>query len=218
MGQTVAAKEGHERLGKRGESFIKGQQGGFAGKGIADQDGNKIDHVVLTKACAGEAHLFLDDFEDSLMGKNLSKGSHFSHPGRSRGLRFRGNLDRDRRMRHTTNVSSLFEKRSLIVFSQGDTFFARAPASLLFSYETSLRIPWAMVFQKTLIEHWNGKQWSIVPSPNVSGSTSDILNGVEEVSARNIWAVGVFFTRSAGGLPLIEHWNGVQWSIVPGAD
>src|SRR6266851_5434495 len=142
MGQTVAAKEGHERLGKRGESFIKGQQGGFAGKGIADQDGNKIDHVVLTKACAGEAHLFLDDFEDSLMGKNLSKGSHFSHPGRSRGLRFRGNLDRDRRMRHTTNVSSLFEKRSLIVFSQGDTFFARAPASLLFSYETSLRIPW----------------------------------------------------------------------------
>ena len=76
----------------------------------------------------------------------------------------------------------------------------------------------SMVFQKTLIEHWNGKQWSIVPSPNVSGSTSDILNGVEEVSARNIWAVGVFFTRSAGGLPLIEHWNGVQWSIVPGAD
>src|SRR5260370_21286278 len=149
MGQTVAAKEGHERLGKRGESFIKGQQGGFAGKGIADQDGNKIDHVVLTKACAGEAHLFLDDFEDSLMGKNLSKGSHFSHPGRSRGLRFRGNLDRDRRMRHTTNVSSLFEKRSLIVFSQGDTFFARAPASLLFSYETSLRIPWAVPIQKT---------------------------------------------------------------------
>src|SRR5713101_183920 len=147
MGQTVAAKEGHERLGKRGESFIKGQQGGFAGKGIADQDGNKIDHVVLTKACAGEAHLFLDDFEDSLMGKNLSKGSHFSHPGRSRGLRFRGNLDRDRRMRHTTNVSSLFEKRSLIVFSQGDTFFARAPASLLFSYETSLRIPWDALVQ-----------------------------------------------------------------------
>jgi hypothetical protein len=72
--------------------------------------------------------------------------------------------------------------------------------------------------EQTLIEHWNGKQWSIVTSPNVSGSTNDSLNGVEEVSARNIWAVGVFFTRSAGGLPLIEHWDGVQWSIVPGAD
>ncbi len=76
----------------------------------------------------------------------------------------------------------------------------------------------SMVFQRTLIEHWNGKQWSTVASPNVSGSTSDILNGVEEVSARNIWAVGEFFSNSAGGLPLIEHWDGAQWSIVPGAD
>src|SRR5713101_3060053 len=172
MGQTVAAKEGHERLGKRGESFIKGQQGGFAGKGIADQDGNKIDHVVLTKACAGEAHLFLDDFEDSLMGKNLSKGSHFSHPGRSRGLRFRGNLDRDRRMRHTTNVSSLFEKRSLIVFSQGDTFFARAPASLLFSYETSLRIPWVP-------QRESGTRWRAAADVGAAGASQGKAYGRE---------------------------------------
>ena len=44
------------------------------------------------------------------------------------------------------------------------------------------------------------------------------LNAVVKVSARNIWAVGVFFSNSTGGLPLIERWDGVQCSIVPGAD
>src|SRR6266702_2731038 len=72
--------------------------------------------------------------------------------------------------------------------------------------------------EQTLIEHWDGTRWSIVPSPNAPGSTNNSLNGVEEVSTRSIWTVGVFFTSTSGGLPLIEHWNGVRWSIVPGAD
>src|SRR5216683_586897 len=85
--------------------------------------------------------------------------------------------------------------------------------------EVSAHNVWAVGrTNQSLTEHWNGKQWSIVASPNPTGSSFTFLNGVEEVSARNIWAVGVFFTRSAGGMPLIEHWNGVQWSIVPGAD
>ncbi len=64
MGQTVAIKQGHERLGKRGKSFVKGEHGGFAGHRIADQDHDKIDEVVLTKARTGEPHLFLDLFQD----------------------------------------------------------------------------------------------------------------------------------------------------------
>src|SRR5712691_6955542 len=42
------------------------------------------------------------------------------------------------------------------------------------------------------------------------------LNAVAAVSARNIWAVGDSFS---GGVeqPLIEHWNGGQWSIVASA-
>ncbi len=62
---------------------------------------------------------------------------------------------------------------------------------------------------QSLIEHWNGKQWSIVASPNPVGATFTFLEGVTEVSAHNIWAVG-----DSGGQPLIEHWNGKQWSIV----
>jgi hypothetical protein len=39
----------------------------------------------------------------------------------------------------------------------------------------------------TLIEHWDGSNWSIVGSP---GSASWQLNGVAAVSANDVWAVG----------------------------
>src|ERR1700680_466488 len=43
--------------------------------------------------------------------------------------------------------------------------------------------------QRTLAEHWNGSQWSIVPSPN-DHSIYDVLNGVSAVSTGDVWAVG----------------------------
>ena len=58
--------------------------------------------------------------------------------------------------------------------------------------------------QHQIIEHWNGKVWSIIPSPNPSVYTNP--TGVTAISANNVWAVG------DGG---IEHWNGKEWSIVP---
>ncbi len=83
MGQLVSVKQGHERLGKRQQPFVKGQERGFARKNVADQDGDQIDEVVVTKARAGETHLILDRFQDSRMGENLRKDRRFSHPGRS---------------------------------------------------------------------------------------------------------------------------------------
>jgi len=76
----------------------------------------------------------------------------------------------------------------------------------------------------TLVEHWNGTSWSIVPSAN-SPSLGDggwsMLSGVAAVSASNIWAVG---SRGSGGSyqTLVEHWDGTSWSVVaspsPGDD
>src|SRR5260370_37896920 len=40
-----------------------------------------------------------------------------------------------------------------------------------------------------LIEHWNGSSWRVVTSP-LQG-TSDLLNGIDVDSLRNIWRVGV---------------------------
>ncbi|MGI8586143.1 MAG: S-layer homology domain-containing protein [Chloroflexia bacterium] len=56
----------------------------------------------------------------------------------------------------------------------------------------------------TLIEHWDGSSWSIVPSPNVGSD----LAGVAAVAANDVWAVGDPGT-------LTEHWNGSIWSVVP---
>ncbi|HLH63261.1 MAG TPA: hypothetical protein VKV20_16385 [Ktedonobacteraceae bacterium] len=65
---------------------------------------------------------------------------------------------------------------------------------------------------KTLIEHWDGTQWSIIPSPN-AGTDFCQLYGVAAISARNIWAVGVD-THVPPVFTLTEHWNGTKWSIV----
>lgn len=66
--------------------------------------------------------------------------------------------------------------------------------------------------QQTLIEHWNGTQWSIVQRPNVP-SLFNVLAAISPVSAKDIWAVGNA-SGNNGFQPLFEHWNGTQWSIV----
>src|SRR5205807_495772 len=74
--------------------------------------------------------------------------------------------------------------------------------------------------QLTLIEHWNGKKWSIIPSPDPSAYKPYLFNnlyGVTAISTNNVWAVGeVYYTQVPS--PLIEHWNGTRWSVVPGAN
>jgi hypothetical protein len=68
------------------------------------------------------------------------------------------------------------------------------------------------IYSKTLIEHWDGTSWSIVPSPNVP-AVSNALYGITAVSATDIWAVG---TAQKYGMSLIEHWNGTTWRLVAG--
>lgn len=70
---------------------------------------------------------------------------------------------------------------------------------------------------RTLVEHWNGSKWSVVPSPN-AGSGENVLSAVAAVSSTDIWAVGY---RHGPGAPgggdrktLVEHWDGAKWRIV----
>jgi hypothetical protein len=67
---------------------------------------------------------------------------------------------------------------------------------------------------RTLIQHWNGSAWSIVPSPNPTGSIYNFSWGIEAVSATDVWVMGRSY---AGDLypTLIERWNGSAWSITP---
>lgn len=69
----------------------------------------------------------------------------------------------------------------------------------------------------TLIESWGGSAWSIVPSPNVSPSLGNYLDGVSCLSATFCTAVGSFISK-LGDRTLVETWDGSTWSIVPSPD
>jgi hypothetical protein len=65
----------------------------------------------------------------------------------------------------------------------------------------------------TLIEHWDGSDWSIVPSPDPVGLERPYLACVSVVSTDDVWAVGGSrYTEQS--IPLVEHWNGKRWSII----
>lgn len=65
-----------------------------------------------------------------------------------------------------------------------------------------------------LIEHWDGTQWSVVPTLIHPSNFSGDLHAVSALSPSDVWAVG---SRGMNNT-LIEHWNGTEWSIVPSPD
>ena len=69
-------------------------------------------------------------------------------------------------------------------------------------------------FDQTLIESWNGSDWSIVTSPNTSPTQNNYLSGVSCTSPAACTAVG-FQSTASTEQTLIESWNGSAWSIVP---
>jgi hypothetical protein len=66
---------------------------------------------------------------------------------------------------------------------------------------------------KPLVQHWDGAQWQIVPSPT-GPMPETLLNDITAISPNDIWAVGMSGT---GGdyRTFTLHWNGTDWSIVP---
>jgi hypothetical protein len=77
--------------------------------------------------------------------------------------------------------------------------------------------PVGNVLLKTLVEHWDGISWSVVPSPNPLPG-NNVLNGVTVASSGSVGAVG-WANRFNGDPPqtLIEHWDGTSWVVVPTA-
>jgi hypothetical protein len=64
----------------------------------------------------------------------------------------------------------------------------------------------------TLIEHWDGRNWSVVRSAD-PGSSGNSLFGVAAAGSSDVWAVGQSNGRSSD-TPLVEHWNGRHWKVV----
>jgi hypothetical protein len=74
--------------------------------------------------------------------------------------------------------------------------------------------------ERTLILHWDGTSWSVVPSPN-KGRWPNGLGDVAAVSPTDVWAVGSWFTAAFVDRSLTLRWDGSGWHRVvspsPGA-
>jgi hypothetical protein len=57
----------------------------------------------------------------------------------------------------------------------------------------------------TMVEHWDGKAWEIVPS----GTFTGVLTSVAAVATDDVWAVG---STDYVGNGLILHWDGKTWT------
>jgi len=67
--------------------------------------------------------------------------------------------------------------------------------------------------QKSLVEYWNGSDWSIMTSPSPTDST--YLIGVSCPSLDRCFAVGSDTAPKTGAVgALVEYWNGYGWSIM----
>jgi hypothetical protein len=71
--------------------------------------------------------------------------------------------------------------------------------------------------QRTLVEHFSGGIWSVVPSPNPS-ATQNILYGVAAISDSDVWAVGAQQDANAVWHTLTAHWDGSSWTVIPAVD
>jgi hypothetical protein len=63
--------------------------------------------------------------------------------------------------------------------------------------------------EKTLVEHWDGTNWTVMPSPNRQDEQFSALNGVSCPSSTRCFALGSDL-RTA----FIEQWDGIRWSNV----
>jgi hypothetical protein len=123
---------------------------------------------------------------------------------------------------YLSGLSALIERWNGFAWHQVRAPGPHASTSLFAVAAASANDVWAVGIQhdvserhaRTLIDHWNGQLWKVVPSPNPRGSFSTaVLTSVSAGSRGDVWAAGYY---EVGDLyrTLIEHWNGTEWRIV----
>jgi hypothetical protein len=71
--------------------------------------------------------------------------------------------------------------------------------------------------QRTMIQHWDGNSWTIVPSQNGLGTLNSSITGVTCTASNDCWAVG-WYTNDVAVQTLIQRWDGTAWTTVPSAN
>jgi hypothetical protein len=60
-----------------------------------------------------------------------------------------------------------------------------------------------------LVEHWDGRSWSVVPLPSASASV--LLSGIAATADGQVYVAGEADSPAGGGRPLIEYYAGGTW-------
>ena len=71
---------------------------------------------------------------------------------------------------------------------------------------------------RTLAERWNRSRWVIVKSPTPRGAIYSVLSSISCTRRSDCVAVGEYLPggqRQSQNHPLIEHWNGSVWTLMP---
>jgi hypothetical protein len=78
---------------------------------------------------------------------------------------------------------------------------------------------------RPLMEHWDGRSWSLVGAPSREGASVDMPLGLTCASGSDCWAVGYSFlmygecpATGCGTYSLALHWDGHSWSRVATPD
>ena len=67
---------------------------------------------------------------------------------------------------------------------------------------------------RPLMFHWDGQAWHEVPAP--AGADLGVWQAVSGIATNDIWAVGLSYSAAyCSPAPLIGHWTGSQWTVVP---
>lgn len=66
--------------------------------------------------------------------------------------------------------------------------------------------------------HYDGTSWTMIDAPDGSPFGTNVFQSLSVVGPDDVWGVG--YQDITGGFdlqPLIEHWDGTSWTVVPGA-
>ncbi|MGA7732261.1 MAG: S-layer homology domain-containing protein [Chloroflexia bacterium] len=74
-----------------------------------------------------------------------------------------------------------------------------------------LPLPTAPSGYHTATYHWDGSDWTRIPSPDPDG-TYNFLHDVAAIAPDDAWAIGMSGFRYQ---PLAMHWDGTAWTVVP---
>lgn len=83
------------------------------------------------------------------------------------------------------------------------------------SAEACIAVGWYINKSPTaaaLIEHWNGKAWSVEEPPLPAGTKESTIASVSCSASAACTAIGSFKGSSGEWMPLAERWNGTTWT------